>query len=147
MKDTGLPSKMLIILPRSWKSISSYSMWCGSWGNFMFYKITRYLEGLIWSRALGHWSQHGILCPSEITVIPVNKNQAPFGFKTCSCDVTKVDFDHFPVYMLYLFFCLFISHYGLCDRKIWPKGGENNWRFYGVLWQDEQAMKEILKTM
>lgn len=121
MKDTGLPSKMLIILLRSWKSISSYSMWCGSWGNFMFYKITQYLEGLIWSRALGHWSQHGILCPSEITVIPVNKNQAPFGFKTCSCDVTKVDFDHFPVYMLYLFFVCLLVIMVFVTEKFDPK--------------------------
>lgn len=57
MKDTELWSKMLSVFLRSWKIISSHSMWCGSWGNSVFYKIAWYLAGLIWSGAFGHWSQ------------------------------------------------------------------------------------------
>lgn len=109
MKDTEVSSKMLSVLLRSWKNISSYSVLYGSWGYSVFYKIVRYLAGLIWSGVLGHWSQHGIFCLAEIIFIPVNKNQAPFGFITCSCQAVKVGFDLFPVYMWYLcFVCLLL---------------------------------------
>lgn len=109
MKDIELSSKMLSVLLRSWKNISSYSVLYGSWGYSVFYEIARDLAGLIWSEVLGHWSQHGIFCLAEIIFIPVNKNQAPFGFTTCSCQAVKVGFDLFPVYMWYLFFvCLLL---------------------------------------
>jgi len=41
-----LSSKMLCVLLRSWKNISSYSMFYGSWSYSVFYKIAQCLAGL-----------------------------------------------------------------------------------------------------